>query len=441
MALLINTAIVFILAMVINQALLKSLIDIRAEEDREMPSEHSEFGEVRVENLLAEAFRHAGWRVEEEPRFGHYEADLLVRKDDLVYVVEIKRASEGRPDRLVPLISQAILQAQVAARKYGLQVSPLAVVYAPRIPESVAAQIRQFAAANAPGVSVGVFDSEGYRSFVGFGLEVLNQKRQSLSRDMMLHREKPKIGLFSGINQWLLKVMLAPKIPESLLAAPREEYRNASQLAQASDVSIMSAFRFVKQLQEEGFLHESEESLQLVRVEQLMQRWQASHPNWRELRMRWLIRSDAPDALNAAVRALLLNPNPPRVRRFSIAGMNLAKRAGSRVRVCAGLFSAAELLGLNFVHGAPRHLYVEEPNPELFELLGLVRAREGESADVFVRVPVARASIFRAAVEVGGVPASDVLQVWLDVAAHPARGRSQADEIWRRILAPSLGVK
>ncbi|MGA2335959.1 MAG: restriction endonuclease [Terriglobales bacterium] len=406
-----------------------------------MPNAHSEFSEARVENLLAEVFRRAGWRVEEEPRFGHYEADLLVRKDDLVYVVEIKRASEGRPDRLIPLISQAILQAQVAARKYGLQVSPLAVVCAPRISESAAAQIREFAAANAPDVSVGVFDVEGYRSFVGPGLEVLNQKRQSLSRNMMMHREQPKIDLFSGINQWLLKVMLAPRIPESLLAAPRQEYRNASQLAQASGVSIMSAFRFVKQLQEEGFLHESEESLQLVRVEHLMQRWQAANPSLRELRMRWLIRSDAPDALNAAVRQLLLNPNLPRARHFIKAGPNSVKRSGSPIRVCAALFSAAELLGLNFVHGAPRHLYVEEPNPELFQLLGLVSAREGESVDVFVRVPAARASIFRAAVDVGGVPASDVLQVWLDVGAHPARGRDQADEIWRRILAPSLGVK
>ncbi|MGA3090482.1 MAG: hypothetical protein ABSD75_17860 [Terriglobales bacterium] len=235
--------------------------------------------------------------------------------------------------------------------------------------------------------------------------------------------------------------MLAPRIPESLLAAPRGEYRNASQLAQASSVSIMSALRFVKQLQEEGFLHESEESLQLARVERLMQRWQAANPRLRELRMRWLIRSDAPDALNAAVRQLLLNPNLPCARHFIKAGPNSVKRSGSPIQVCAALSSAAELLGLNFVHGAPRHLYVEEPNPELFQLLGLVSARPGESVDVFVRVPAARASIFRAAVDVGGVPASDVLQVWLDVGTHPARGRDQADEIWRRILAPSLGVK
>jgi hypothetical protein len=287
---------------------------------------------------------------------------------------------------------------------------------------------------NAPGVAVGVVDEEGFRSFAGPGLDVLNQKRQSLSKNMMLQKEQPKIGLFSGINQWLLKVLLAPKIQKSLLSAPREQYRNASQLAQASGVSIMSAFRFVKQLQEESFLHESEDSLQLVRVQQLMQRWQASNPSWRELRMRWLIRSDAPDALHAAIHKLLLNPNRPLMRSFSMV-------PGSPIRVCAGLFSAAELLGLSFVHGAPRHLYVEEPNPVLFQLLGLARAREGESVDVFVRVPVARASIFRAAVDVSGVPASDVLQIWLDVAAHPARGSAQAGEIWRRVLAPSLGVK
>jgi len=34
----------------------------------------------------------------------------------------------------------------------------------------------------------------------------------------------------------------------------------------------------------------------------------------------------------------------------------------------------------------------------------------------------------------GGMPASDVLQVWVDVAAHPSRGREQADLIRRRVL-------
>src|SRR5581483_8020479 len=400
-----------------------------------MSSRYSEYSESGVENLLAEAFRHAGWRVQEEPRSDP--CDLIVRKGDLQYGVEIKRASEGRPDRLVPLISQAILHAQKYASALGHQVSPLAVVWAPRVSESAAAQIREFVEENAPGVAVGVFDGEGFRSFAGPGLEFLNRKRERLIGSSMLHREQLKIDLFSGINQWLLKVMLAPNIPKSLLAAPREEYRNASQLAQVSGVSIMSAFRFVKQLQEEGFFHESGE-LRLVRVEQLMRRWQVVQPSWREFRMRWLIRRDAPDSLYAAIREVLANPNLPRVRRPNIPSSKLAERPAPPIRLCAGLFFAAELLGLSFVHGTPRHLYVEEQNPELFELLGLARAREGEPVDVFVRVPVARAAIFRPAVNVNGVPASDVLQIWLDVASHPARGSAQADEIWRRVLAPSL---
>ena len=34
----------------------------------------------------------------------------------------------------------------------------------------------------------------------------------------------------------------------------------------------------------------------------------------------------------------------------------------------------------------------------------------------------------------GGLAASDVLQVWVDVSAHPSRGREQADLIRKRVL-------
>ena len=38
-------------------------------------------------------------------------------------------------------------------------------------------------------------------------------------------------------------------------------------------------------------------------------------------------------------------------------------------------------------------------------------------------------------------PVADVLQVWLDVAAHPACGAVQAEEIRRRALAPIFNNK
>ena len=72
------------------------------------------------------------------------------------------------------------------------------------------------------------------------------------------------MNLFSDLNQWMLKVLLAPEIPEHLLSAPRGEYRNASELAAAARVSKMSAHRFVQQLQERGYLEASSRRLVLV---------------------------------------------------------------------------------------------------------------------------------------------------------------------------------
>jgi hypothetical protein len=54
---------------------------------------------------------------------------------------------------------------------------------------------------------------------------------------------------------------------------------------------------------------------------------------------------------------------------------------------------------------------------------------------VYVRIPENPEAVFRAAVERDGVPVSDILQVWLDVSNHPARGKAQADEIRKKVLS------
>ena len=64
-----------------------------------------------------------------------------------------------------------------------------------------------------------------------------------------------------------------------------------------------------------------------------------------------------------------------------------------------------------------------------------------QKPDVYVRIPAFRESVFRAAVIHDGVPVADILQVWLDVSSHPARGEAQADEIRHRVLAPILEEK
>jgi hypothetical protein len=107
-------------------------------------------------------------------------------------------------------------------------------------------------------------------------------------------------------------------------------------------------------------------------------------------------------------------------------------------RFCLGLFAAAEVLGFKFVHGVKPHLYIERIDREALRELGLSLQPAGREADVFVRVPKYPEAVFRAALERGGVPTSDILQVWLDVSNHPACGKDQADLLRKRVLSQIL---
>ena len=93
------------------------------------------------------------------------------------------------------------------------------------------------------------------------------------------------------------------------------------------------------------------------------------------------------------------------------------------------------------MRGAPQYLYTENVELDGFESLGLSAARAGEPVHVVVRRPRRPRSIFNSAVDRSGVLVSDVLQVWLDVAEHPARGMEQAAQIWKRVLRPIVGGK
>ena len=350
-----------------------------------------------------------GWKLKAVLRKSSYEADLLARRGPVSYAVEFKAASEGRSDRLVPLFAQAALQVMRIERGNAL---PLAVVCAPRITMAVAQQVFEFAAKYVPDdLAVGVFDFQGLAVFRGHGLESLNAQPPGSPRSISPVRESRP--LFSDLSQWMLKVLLANELPEHLLSAPRGHYRNASQLARAAHVSVMSAFRFVDQLREDGHLHESASSLQLVRRESLFSRWQA--------------------ASDRAPREI-----PMRFRLPGNSEGRLRKIVGSG-RACLALFAAADALKLGFVKGVPPHVYVERIQPAHIAAWKSLRPCEpGESPDVVMRQAAAPQSVFRGMVRVDGAAASDVVQVWLDVAAHPSRGAEQADLIRRRVLEPII---
>jgi hypothetical protein len=82
------------------------------------------------------------------------EPDLIIKKEALEYAVELKRAPESRRDRFVPLLVEAILQAQAYARKIPA-VRPLAIIASPHLSPAVFDKALEFQQANASDVAVG----------------------------------------------------------------------------------------------------------------------------------------------------------------------------------------------------------------------------------------------------------------------------------------------
>lgn len=391
--------------------------------------------EAEVESLVADVFRQGGWKVLEQPRIEEGRPDLVAEHAGKKYIVEIKRSSEGRRDRVIPLLAQAILEVRDLARHVPGHPIGVALVVSNYIPESIGEQAKHFAREHAPDIAVGVLDLQGFRSFAGYGLERFNSERLR-GRKLLLQSSSPiSPQLFSDLNQWMLKVLLAPSIPESYLSAPRGRYEGASQLAQAADVSVMSAFRFIEQFSKEGFLEQEHIGLRLVRKEELMGRWLAANRrSVPEFAVRWIL-PRGENALREALRSYVWAQEklPRKSAKSSKAGSLV-----HRPRACLGLFAAAEVLGFGFVHGVQPYLYIEHPEPDALESLGLSAYGAEQHPDVYIRIPRNRESVFRGVVLNDGVPACDIIQAWLDVAQHPSRGKEQADLIWRRILASAL---
>jgi hypothetical protein len=385
--------------------------------------------EAQLGRIVVNVFREEGWKVVEGPREKNVAPDFLVSGHGKKYVIELKRASEGRKDRVIPLLSQAALEAAHYSRVISGHPIPVAIVGANRILESVAEEAEQFVRERAPEVAVGVLDLEGLRLFAGHGLESLSSARRPQSAIRVPNARAPQ--LFSDLNQWMLKVLLAPRIPDVYLSAPRDHYQGASQLAEAAGVSVMSAFRFVAEFSKEGFLESGPGVLRLVRLRELLSRWAAaSQRRVLQIPMHWVLHRGK-KALWSAARSYRSDE--------AMSSANPADQLSSpRPRLCLGLFEAAQAFDIAFVHGVKPYLYLERLNAEVLRDLGLSGNAQEEIADLYVRIPGNRESVFRGVVRKDGVPVSDILQVWLDVSQHPSRGKEQADLIWRRILSSAL---
>lgn len=363
---------------------------------------------------LAVLFDANGWQVEMEGSGRHPGPDLLIKRGSRRLTVEIKAPAEGRVDRVIPLLAQAILQAQTYANATpGTQ--PLAVIYLEDASDTLIGQVGSFVENYASSTAIGLVTKSGVRYFRDPALEL---EALNAAPSAPLRRRNSSVGvqvnLFSDLNQWMLKVLLAPDLPPELLEAPRDQFRTGAEFAQAAGVSTMSASRLLQQLRLEGHLDESSPTLRLVRREELLRRWHAaSMKSPSQMPMRFVLKASVEKQLH---QLLLSDPT----------------------QICLGLFSAANALRLGHVSGIPTHVYV--PKISHFEdrmWRGLV-AMPGGAPDLIVREAASPQSTFRGAVMRDGVACADVIQTWLDVASHPTRGEEQAALIYNQVLRPRL---
>jgi hypothetical protein len=94
--------------------------------------------EREFEDLIANLFREYGWRIKNEHSIADKDVDFVIARGNDRYIIELKGAAEGRPDRLVPLLSQAIRQARAYAQALPRRAAPFAVVGASAISPSAA---------------------------------------------------------------------------------------------------------------------------------------------------------------------------------------------------------------------------------------------------------------------------------------------------------------
>ena len=366
-------------------------------------------GRLAAENL-AGLFRAHGWSVDAQPGKGKSQPDLIAANGALRYIVEIKSAPEGRPDRVFALLSLAILQSRRYAKDWNGH--PLAVVRVRQLSSLLRKRMEQFHQDYASGTAIGLVSDAGGNYFIGPGLDALSSEPPRIKARAKGAKPRKASELFSDLNQWMLKVLLAPEIPQHLLSAPRKKYGSVTELAVAADVSAMSASRFIQRLREDGFLDDDDGVFQLVRRRELFRRWQSaamrSSPEWR---MSFLM--------------------PGGARRLH--------KMAKHLNACVGGFAAADLLNVGHVSGVPPQLYVHRLSPSPGDWPGLVPAKPGEDVELVLKQALAPQSLFRAAVHVDDVLVSDVLQIWLDASANPARGAEQADFLRQHVLSGVLG--
>ena len=353
--------------------------------------------------------KRAGWK----PR-----ANAWASKSGRQYRV-LEEVAPGAWDRSVAaFLAKAILQAQAGASPDVEAVAALKVKRASPLTDG---RLAKFVDEVAPGQSWILLDAEG-RVFphVASAPELSDAAAKQVVQSSKAPAPIRQQSLFTDLNQWMLKVLLAPHLPEKLLTAPRgRPPRNASTLAEVANVSLPAATRFLHALDADGQLDTRFGDVRVARPLELL-------PQWRDR---------------------MGNPARREVAATSVRGpfnldvvASVSRRYVKQLSPLAlGLHSACAALDLGHVTGSVPVVWTSSLDTARLEELGLVPVEEGaQRFDVVLRVARYPEALFRGVVSPNGTPVTDILQCWLDTSHYRIRGQEQADFLWRHVLKPAF---
>ncbi|WP_250482198.1 RpiR family transcriptional regulator [Caballeronia sp. GACF5] len=374
------------------------------------PIQHT-LSENRALTAFRELFEGSDWKIRLPEGADSTEDVVLVDGDGHRYHAVLKSFNEGRPDRVTALFAQALLEARGRAKKAHLH--PAVLIWVTSASRSLIERLIDFHREYGDREPFAVLSMDGTEYVELPGLRLSQRPDHSAGSHRGGHSAPPRL-VFTDSFQWMIKLLLASDIKrKDLINAESVRYSTATELARAAGVSTMTATRLINALKAEGFL-DSSHFLKLVRRRQLAERWKAEYRK-------------PPLALSTK----FVSPAPPEQQLHKL----LKKHTG-----VIGLFHAAEALGYGHVKGGTPAIWI--PSVKEAESWRPLRvAKEGERPDLILQQSSFPQSVQKGAVARDGLLVTDVIQTWLDVSAHPARGAELASELEHGILANVIGDK
>jgi len=377
-----------------------------------------QFAASKVQAALADL----GFVIEREPVVENGQrADLLARRGDQSYLVEVKHQVPFRREQFLGAVAHGILE----LRDWGKRApgcKPLLALWVEKAKPNAAPELEAYLRRHAPDLDWLIVDAKGWRKWkIGDDQgEAAGQERESIQRWSSL---PAKSNPFAPRNQWMLKLLLLPGLEEKYWGGPRSQPASISALAEAAHVAKSHAWNLVALLERSGNLRREDDRFQFPGLRRLLEDWCAFvrlHPD----------------------RVIGAKPVHPE-RTFDKAVAKLLVRLARRpsavaepgaAEIVVGGHRACHLLGLGRSNIESVRLYVDGA-AEALKRLDLVEADE-DSAILEIVEPKAKDSVFRGSARAEGLPVADVLQLYLDLRSSPARGVEQSDYLFERVLEP-----